>query len=92
MGFGRAGAPFKNGLAADEGSLDQYLREISRYPLITQDEEVALVVATASLEHLLMKMGTPAAASGPSCSSTCNAISESSSIASSRAGMAWVPS
>ena len=27
---------------SDEGSLDQYLREISRYPLINQDEEVAL--------------------------------------------------
>src|SRR5204862_7311529 len=26
----------------DEGSLDQYLREISQHPLITQDEEVAL--------------------------------------------------
>jgi RNA polymerase primary sigma factor len=27
---------------SDEGSLDQYLREISRYPLITQGEEVEL--------------------------------------------------
>jgi RNA polymerase primary sigma factor len=27
---------------ADEGSLDQYLRDISRYPLITQPEEVEL--------------------------------------------------
>ncbi len=27
---------------SDEGSLDQYLREISRYPLITQEEEVQL--------------------------------------------------
>ncbi|MDX2184108.1 MAG: RNA polymerase sigma factor RpoD/SigA [Gemmatimonadaceae bacterium] len=26
----------------DEGSLDQYLRDISRYPLITRDDEVAL--------------------------------------------------
>src|SRR6266516_899493 len=26
----------------DEGSLDQYLREISRYPLITREEEVTL--------------------------------------------------
>src|SRR2546426_7089403 len=26
----------------DEGSLDQYLREISQYPLITREEEVAL--------------------------------------------------
>src|SRR6476620_7635439 len=26
----------------DEGSLDQYLREISRYPLIAQEEEVTL--------------------------------------------------
>ncbi|MFN2315716.1 MAG: RNA polymerase sigma factor RpoD/SigA [Gemmatimonadales bacterium] len=29
-------------LAPDEGSLDQYLREISKYPLIQQDEEVTL--------------------------------------------------
>ncbi len=28
--------------AADEGSLDLYLREISRYPLIKQEEEVTL--------------------------------------------------
>ncbi|MCC6318655.1 MAG: sigma-70 family RNA polymerase sigma factor [Gemmatimonadaceae bacterium] len=28
--------------AFDEGSLDQYLRDISAYPLITRDEEVAL--------------------------------------------------
>jgi RNA polymerase primary sigma factor len=28
--------------AVDEGSLDQYLREISRYPLITRQEEVTL--------------------------------------------------
>jgi hypothetical protein len=28
--------------SADEGSLDLYLREISRYPLIKQDEEVTL--------------------------------------------------
>jgi hypothetical protein len=26
----------------DEGSLDQYLREISQYPLITREEEVVL--------------------------------------------------
>jgi len=26
----------------DEGSLDQYLREISQYPLITREEEVSL--------------------------------------------------
>src|SRR5207302_2006958 len=26
----------------DEGSLDQYLREISQYPLITREEEVTL--------------------------------------------------
>ena len=26
----------------DEGSLDQYLREISQYPLITRDDEVDL--------------------------------------------------
>ena len=34
--------PSKGGSASDEGSLDLYLREISRYPLITQDEEVVL--------------------------------------------------
>jgi RNA polymerase primary sigma factor len=34
--------PGKGGSSADDGSLDVYLREISRYPLINQDEEVAL--------------------------------------------------
>jgi RNA polymerase primary sigma factor len=34
--------PSKGGSGSDDGSLDQYLREISRYPLITQDEEVRL--------------------------------------------------
>ena len=29
-------------IASDEGSLDQYLREISQYPLITRDDEVSL--------------------------------------------------
>ncbi|HUG27238.1 MAG TPA: sigma-70 factor domain-containing protein, partial [Gemmatimonadales bacterium] len=29
-------------LTPDEGSLDQYLREISKYPLIQQGEEVTL--------------------------------------------------
>ncbi len=37
---GRAGVPRKR--AGDEGSLDQYLREISRYPLISREEEAAL--------------------------------------------------
>src|SRR5512142_195411 len=32
----------KRGPSFDEGSLDQYLREISRYPLIPQSEEVTL--------------------------------------------------
>src|SRR5512135_736932 len=32
----------KRGPSFDEGSLDQYLREISRYPLIPQEEEVQL--------------------------------------------------
>ena len=32
----------KRGPSSDEGSLDQYLREISRYPLIAQEEEVTL--------------------------------------------------
>ena len=30
------------GSGSDEGSLDVYLRDISRYPLITQSDEVAL--------------------------------------------------
>ena len=32
----------------DEGSLDQYLREISQYPLITREDEVdlAMVIVT----------------------------------------------
>jgi RNA polymerase primary sigma factor len=38
-GGGRAGARRS---AFDEGSLDQYLRDISAYPLITRDEEVEL--------------------------------------------------
>jgi len=32
----------KRGHSFDEGSLDQYLREISKYPLIPQEEEVTL--------------------------------------------------
>jgi len=32
----------RTGPTSDEGSLDQYLREISRYPLITQADEVEL--------------------------------------------------
>src|ERR687897_1404952 len=36
VGSGRRGPSF------DEGSLDQYLREISKYPLIPQEEEVNL--------------------------------------------------
>ncbi|MDX2193157.1 MAG: sigma-70 family RNA polymerase sigma factor [Gemmatimonadales bacterium] len=34
----------RRGSSVDEGSLDVYLREISRYPLITQDEEVRLAL------------------------------------------------
>ena len=34
--------PGKGGSTSDDGSLDQYLREISRYPLINQEEEVSL--------------------------------------------------
>jgi len=34
--------PSKGGSGSDDGSLDQYLREISRYPLITQADEVSL--------------------------------------------------
>jgi RNA polymerase primary sigma factor len=36
--------PGKGGSASDDGSLDLYLREISRYPLINQEEEVALAI------------------------------------------------
>jgi len=35
----------KRGPSFDEGSLDQYLREISKYPLIPQEEEVNLETA-----------------------------------------------
>ena len=38
VGSGKRSGPSSN----DEGSLDQYLREISRYPLINQEEEVRL--------------------------------------------------
>src|SRR6185436_1819923 len=34
--------PGRRGPGSDEGSLDQYLREISKYPLISQDDEVDL--------------------------------------------------
>src|SRR5688500_11907478 len=39
----QVGSSSKSGSAStDEGSLDQYLREISKYPLIPQEEEVRL--------------------------------------------------
>jgi len=38
----RVGSGKRGSSSSDEGSLDQYLREISKYPLITQDEEVRL--------------------------------------------------
>src|ERR1044072_9511908 len=39
----QVGSSAKGGAtSSDEGSLDQYLREISRYPLINQEEEVTL--------------------------------------------------
>src|ERR1043166_6062345 len=39
----QVGSSSKGGAtASDEGSLDQYLREISQYPLITREEEVTL--------------------------------------------------
>ena len=39
----QVGSSSKSGSSAsDEGSLDQYLREISKYPLIPQEEEVRL--------------------------------------------------
>lgn len=37
--------PGKSGSGSDDGSLDVYLREISRYPLIAQEEEVTLAQA-----------------------------------------------
>ena len=36
--------------SADEGSLDQYLREISQYPLITREEEVDLAAGRVFVE------------------------------------------
>jgi RNA polymerase primary sigma factor len=41
-------------IASDEGSLDQYLREISQYPLINRDEEVRLaqLIHTGCAESL----------------------------------------
>ena len=38
----RVGSGKRGSSSFDEGSLDQYLREISRYPLINQAEEVRL--------------------------------------------------
>jgi len=38
----RVGSGKRGSSASDEGSLDQYLREISKYPLINQEEEVRL--------------------------------------------------
>ena len=48
VGSGRRGPSF------DEGSLDQYLREISKYPLIPQEEEVNLAqrIRTGEAEAL----------------------------------------
>ena len=48
VGSGRRGPSF------DEGSLDQYLREISKYPLIPQEEEVTLAqrIRTGDAEAL----------------------------------------
>src|SRR4026208_1151304 len=44
----------KRGPSFDEGSLDQYLREISKYPLISQDDEVDLAqrIRTGEAEAL----------------------------------------
>jgi len=38
----RVGSGKRGSSTSDEGSLDQYLREISKYPLINQEEEVRL--------------------------------------------------
>ena len=41
--------------ASDEGSLDQYLKDISRYPLITREREAELAraIRTGDRESLL---------------------------------------
>ena len=38
----RTARPSQKRRSSDEGSLDQYLRDISIYPLITREEEAAL--------------------------------------------------
>ena len=43
----RVGTGKRGSSSFDEGSLDQYLREISRYPLINQEEEVRLAQRAA---------------------------------------------
>ena len=48
----------------DEGSLDQYLREISKYPLIPQEEEVNL----AGLIPLQGRVGRVVEPDGPQAS------------------------
>src|SRR2546422_884812 len=42
----------------DEGSLDQYLREISQYPLITREEEVTLAEQSRIVRVPLNRAGT----------------------------------
>ena len=50
----RVGTGKRGSSSFDEGSLDQYLREISRYPLINQEEEVSLAqrIRTGEAEAL----------------------------------------
>lgn len=45
------GASVARKRVSDEGSLDQYLREISRYPLITREEEAVLAVRIRNGDH-----------------------------------------
>ncbi len=50
----RVGSGKRGSSSFDEGSLDQYLREISKYPLINQEEEVSLAkrIRTGEAEAL----------------------------------------
>src|SRR2546425_438547 len=47
----------------DEGSLDQYLREISQYPLITREEEVTLAQRIKQQDPEALGVAAPGARS-----------------------------